>query len=60
MKASELRQVLLNTCGEEKLSEKEVDEYLSIVGIEDSNGTIDYAAALKKFSRFGIFSDWKD
>ena len=60
MKASELRHVLLNCCKGENLSEKDVDEYLNIVGVEDSTGTIDYAGALKEHSKFGVFSGWSD
>jgi len=60
MAAAELRNVLTGVCAKERLTDDEVKEYLKIVDIKDSDGTMDYAAALKMFSRFGIMTTWRD
>lgn len=60
MTASELRKILLGVCKKEVLTDAQVSEYLKSVGIVDSNGTMDYAAALKKFGRFDIMTSWRD
>ena len=60
MAVSELRNVLLGVCAKERLTEDEVNEYLKLVDIKDSDGTMDYAGALKMFGRFGIMSSWRD
>jgi len=59
MSAAVLRQVLMNVCQDEKLTEDEVADYLKAVGM-DSKGKLDYEGCFKKFSRSKSYSGWAD